>query len=568
MRASKYFLPILREAPADAELKSHALLLRGGFVKRLSTGVYVFLPLGLRVFVKVANIVREEANRAGCVEILMPTLIPFELLRETGRDKVEVLYKTVDRTGREFALGFTHEEVVTDVARSFVRSYRQMPLTLYQIQTKFRDEPRPRGGLIRGKEFSMFDAYSFDSNDSGADDSYKRMRKMYERAFARMGLNPTVCEAHSGDIGGSDNHEFMVVTDAGEDSVLVNDATGAAANAEMCAIGGEYGNASPSELPAELVSTPNARTVGEVTKLLGVGPEKLVKTLLIGAGDERVAALVRGDRELNIFKLAKELGVDKAEMLEASEVREATGADVGFAGPIGLQGVELIADQEVASMSGFVVGGNVDHKHYINASHGRDFQIARFADIRIAEDGDPAVGGGTLRAVRGIEVGHIFKLGTKYSDSMSAMFDDGSGGTNPIIMGCYGLGIGRSMQSVAEVFHDEAGIIWPISLAPFEAVVIIAGMDDAGQVSAGEAIYRALSTAGIDVLLDDRTDRAGSKFKDADLMGIPLRIVCGRGVSSGNVEIKWRHESAGTEVGLSDTSRIVDMISAERAKYA
>jgi prolyl-tRNA synthetase len=563
------FLPTLREAPAEAELRSHALLLRGGFIRRLSAGVYVYLPLGLKVFNKVANIVREEANRAGCIELLMPTLVPFELLAETGRDKVTVLYKTTDRTGREFALGFTHEEVITDVIRTYVHSYRQMPLCLYQIQTKFRDEPRPRAGLIRGKEFSMFDAYSFDTNDADADAVYKRMTQMYERAFARMGLKTQICEADSGDIGGSDNHEFMVIAPAGEDSVLQDDKTGIAANAERCDLGGEYPLASPCTEPMKLVETPGARTVAQVTSFLNVRPEMLVKTLLVKAGELRIAALVRGDRDLNPGKLARRLGVDKVEMMDADEVRAITGADVGFAGPVGLDGCEVVADKEIAAMSGFVVGANADDKHYVNISHGRDFNVTKFDDIRVAMDGDTAVSGGMLHELRGIEVGHIFKLGTKYSASMGATFDDGDGNTSPIIMGCYGLGISRSLQSIVEVNNDDAGILWPLPVAPFEAVIVLVNGDDDQQRNVAETLYEALKAEGADVLLDDRPDRAGSKFKDADLIGIPLRIVCGRGVAEGKVEVKWRGEAAPIEMDVVGAPlELLRLIAGERAKYA
>ena len=569
MRASRTFLPTLREAPAEAELAGHRLLLRGGFIRRVSAGVYSYLPLGLRVLNKVANIVRDEANKAGCIELLMPVLVPFELLQETGRDKVPVLYKTQDRTGREFALGFTHEEVVTDIVRTFVHSYRQMPLCLYQIQNKFRDEPRPRAGLIRCKEFLMFDAYSFDSNQEDVAKIYGRMWKAYARMFERMGLDTLVCEAESGDIGGGENHEFMVITPGGEDRVLQDDEAGYAANADRCDIGGEYPESDPSEVPgAEMVDTPGARTVQEVTSFLEVGPEKLVKTLLVQAGDRRVAALVRGDRELNPYKLARRLGVEKVEMLDAKAVREITGADIGFAGPIGLSGVELIADQEIRSESDFVVGGNADDKHYVHACHGRDFKVGRFADIRVAEQGAPAPGGGVLREVRGIEVGDIFQLGCKYSEAMGALFNEADGKERPIIMGCYGLGIGRSMQAVAEVSNDENGLTWPISIAPYEVVIVLVNAEDEGQRNAAAEIHDGLEKAGVEVLLDDRDERAGPKFKDADLIGYPLRVVCGRGVSEGKVEIKWRRDDDGSEIPLDAAAEtIAEMVRRERSSF-
>jgi prolyl-tRNA synthetase len=567
MRASRFFLPTLRNAPSEAELRSHSLLLRGGFIKQQAAGVYTYLPLGLRVMSKVANIVREEANAAGAVEMLMPTLVPFELLQETGRDKVEVLYKTTDRTGREFALGFTHEEVVTDVVRTFVSSYRQMPLCLYQIQTKFRDEARPRAGLIRGKEFSMFDAYSFDTNQADVDSVYLRMGNAYKAMFKRMGLDVLMCEADAGDIGGSHNHEFMVIAPAGEDSVLLDDRIGSAANAERADIGG---NATTSE-PAgtlEMVETPGMRTVEQVTSFLGIGADRLVKTLLLKLGDRKIAALIRGDRELNASKLARRLGGGSVEMMGGEEARALTGADLGFVGPIGLQGCEIIADNEVASMGDFVVGANKNDAHYKGVSHGRDFQVSSFEDMRVAGDGDSSPSGGTWREVRGIEVGHIFQLGTKYSESMKALFDDGEGGEKPIIMGCYGLGVGRSMQSIAEIHNDDNGIVWPITVAPFEVVIVPVNSEDDAHTTAANQLYDALREKGIDVLLDDRNERAGSKFKDADLLGVPLKVVCGRGLAGGVIELKWRHENESVEIAVGDAAnRIAQMVVDERAKY-
>lgn len=563
------FLPTLREAPAEAELVSHRLLLRAGFIKKLSAGVYSYLPLGLRSLNKVAQIVREEADRAGCLEILMPVLVPIELLQETGRDTVAVLYKTRDRTERDFALGFTHEEVVTDIVRSFVQSYRQMPLCLYQIQAKFRDEPRPRGGLIRGKEFLMFDAYSFDVSEEACNESYRRLWGAYERMFRRMGLTPLVCEAEAGDIGGSENHEFMVITPGGEDRVLQDDKAGYTANAERCAIGGEYSEPEISHVPpAQIVETPGARTVAEVTRFLKVSAQQLVKTLLVRAGERIVGALVRGDRELNPYKLARILGVEKVTLLEPEEVRRVTGADVGFAGPIGLSNVPLIADQEIRSLSDFVVGANQDDRHYRHVCHTRDFKVDLFADIRLAEDGDPSPFGGTLREVRGIEVGHIFQLGTKYSAPMNAFFTDADGQQKPIVMGCYGLGIGRSLQAIVEVSHDEAGIIWPLSVAPYEVVIIPANQEEEVQAQAGESLYQQLLERNVEVLLDDRDERAGAKFKDADLIGYPLRVVCGKGLAKGQVEVKWRWESQGKEIPLDRAvETVINLLEAERANY-
>jgi prolyl-tRNA synthetase len=413
----------------------------------------------------------------------------------------------------------------------------------------------------------MFDAYSFDTNAIDVDKVYERMADAYKAMFRRMGLDVLMCEAEAGDIGGSHNHEFMVIAAAGEDSVLLDSATGVAANAERCDIGGTYSTAEPSE-SLELVETPGMRTVDEVTGFLGIGTDRLVKTLLLRLGDRRIAALIRGDRELNAAKLARRLGGGKIEMMGAEEARRISGADLGFVGPVGLDGCEIIADQEIAEMSDFVVGANQNDAHYRGVSHGRDFEVSSFEDIRVALDGDPSVAGGTLSEVRGIEVGHIFQLGTKYSVAMKAMFDDGTGGEKPIIMGCYGLGIGRSMQSIVEVSHDDDGIIWPITVAPFEAVVVPVSADDDAQKQAAESLYEGLRKNGLDVLIDDRDERPGSKFKDADLLGLPLRAVCGRGLASGVIEIKWRHEKEAREVPFTEAvETITSMVEAERAKY-
>ena len=568
MRASQFFLPTLREAPTEAETASHRLLLRAGFIKRVSAGVYSYLPLGLRAIDKVRQIVREEANKAGSVELLMPTLVPFELLEETGRDTVEVLYKTTDRTGRPFALGFTHEEVITDIVRSFIHSYRDMPITLYQIQTKFRDEPRPRAGLMRGKEFIMYDAYSFDIDEQACETAYEAQKQAYIRMFQRMGLETLICDAEAGDIGGGMNQEFMVISEAGEDKVLLDEKTGYAANAERCDIGGDYELAMPASSPkAELVETPNKRTVEEVTEFLNLKPEHLVKTLLLKAGDKNIAALIRGDHELNPLKLARRLGVEKVDLMSAEQVMAITGADVGFAGPIGLEDTIIIADNAIKPMKDFVVGANRDDMHYMHVCHTRDFSVDMFDDIRLAQDGDPSRSGGRLKEIKGIEVGHIFQLGTKYSAAMGATFTTPEGDIQPIVMGCYGLGIGRTLQAIVEVSHDENGIILPVSVAPFEVVLFTANAEDDAQKQKAESIYKDLIEEGIEVLWDDREERAGVKFKDADLIGYPLRVVCGRAMHEGKIEIKWRHKSESELIDLENASQtIAKMIKEEKQR--
>jgi prolyl-tRNA synthetase len=413
----------------------------------------------------------------------------------------------------------------------------------------------------------MFDAYSFDTNQEDVDDVYERMANAYKAMFKRMGLDVLMCEAEAGDIGGSHNHEFMVIAPAGEDSVLLDERVGSAANAERADIGGQSAVAEAAGT-LELVETPGKRTVDEVTAFLNVGSNRLVKTLLLSLGDRKIAALIRGDRDLNAAKLARRLGGGKIEMMGGEEARTMTGADLGFVGPVGLNGFEIIADSEVAEMSDFVVGANRNDAHYRGVSHGRDFAVQSFEDIRVAGDGDAAPSGGTWKEVRGIEVGHIFQLGTRYSESMKALFDDGSGAEKPIIMGCYGLGVGRSMQSIAEIRNDDNGVIWPISVAPFECVVVPVNSEDESHTRAAETIYDGLREKGIDALLDDRDDRAGSKFKDADLLGLPLRVVCGRGLAGGVVEVKWRHESESFEIPVGEAvDRISEMIREEHAKY-
>ncbi len=558
-------MPTLREVPAEAETVSHRLLLRGGFIKKLSAGVYSYLPLGLRVLDKVRTIVREEANRIGAHELLMPTLVPFELLEETGRDKVQVLYRTQDRTDRTFALGFTHEEVITDIVRSFVQSYRELPVCLYQIQTKFRDEPRPRAGLMRGKEFLMFDAYSFDVGDEECQKVYDQMAIAYQKMFRRMGLQTLICDAEAGDIGGGMNQEFMVIADAGEDSVLQDSTDGRAANAERCDIGGEFALIAKTDGSFEKVHTPNSKTVEEVTQLLNVDAKQLVKTLLFESGETKIAALIRGDRELNEFKLARRLGVSKVEMMGAAKVREITGAEVGFAGPVGLKNCIIIADNEIMEMTDFVVGANQTDYHLKNVCHGRDFAVEKFDDIRLAVHGDASATGGILSEVRGIEVGHIFNLGTKYSGAMSAEISLADGSSKPIWMGCYGLGIGRSMQSIVEVSHDENGMIWPVSVAPFEVNIVVVNRSDESQLQAATQLYDELLELGIEVFFDDRVERAGAKFKDSDLIGFPLRIVSGRNILSGNFEAKWRNEPEAFELPIHDAAaKIANWINEKR----
>ncbi|CUU10956.1 prolyl-tRNA synthetase [Armatimonadetes bacterium GBS] len=545
MRATRYFLPTLREVPAEAELASHRLLLRGGFIRKLAAGVYIYLPLGWRVIRKIEQIVREETDRIGGVELFMPALVPQELLDETGRSGLEILFRLKDRHQRPFTLGFTHEEVITDIVRHTVSSYRQMPLVLYQIQTKFRDEPRPRGGVIRAREFLMYDAYSFDTDYDALERTYQAIRVAYVRMFQRMGLPTIIVEAEAGAIGGGNNEEFMIVAEGGEDKVLQCDTCGYGANAEKCELPDPQLTPPPVEgiPPAEKVATPNARTVEEVTAFLNTTADRLVKTLLMRVDGKPVAALVRGDRELNPYKLQHALDGESVEMMDAESIRQITNAPVGFAGPVGLPpDIPILADYELRGLQDFVTGANEADAHLIHVCWGRDFPEPRWADLRVAEAGDkcPRCPNGTLREVRGIEVGHIFQLGVKYSEAMGALYTDAEGNQKPIIMGCYGLGVSRCLAAVAEVHHDADGICFPITVAPFEVVLILVNPEDATQREVAERLYAEMLQAGIEVLYDDRDERSGVKFKDADLIGIPIQVVVGRAVQEGAVEVRLR----------------------------
>ncbi|MDW8052356.1 MAG: proline--tRNA ligase, partial [Armatimonadota bacterium] len=545
MRASQYFMPTLREVPAEAELISHQLLLRGGFIRKLAAGVYTYLPLGWRVIRKIEQIVREESDRIGGIELFMPALVPEELLDETGRSHLDILFKLKDRHQRPFTLGFTHEEVITDIIRHAVSSYRQMPLLLYQIQTKFRDEPRPRGGVIRAREFIMYDGYSFDTDERALETMYQKVRRAYVRMFRRMGLRTLIVDAEAGAIGGGSNEEFMILAEGGEDRVLQCDKSGYAANVERCELPDPKLTPPPidSVPPMQKVDTPNIRTVEEVCAFLNTTPDRLVKTLLMRVDGKPVAALVRGDRELNPYKLMHAMHGESVEMMDAASIEQLTGAPVGFSGPVGLPpDIPVYADYELRGLQDFVTGANAPDAHLIHVCWGRDFPEPIWADLRMAQAGDPSPRHpeGVLREVRGIEVGHIFQLGTKYSQAMGAMFTDANGVQKPIIMGCYGLGVSRCLAAIVEAHHDDDGICFPITVAPFEVILILVNPEDAQQRAAAERLYSELLALGVEVLYDDRDERSGVKFKDADLIGIPLQVVIGRAVQEGQVELRLR----------------------------
>ena len=571
MRFTQLFAPTLRDAPSEAELTSHKLLLRGGFIRPLASGVYSYLPLGLRVLNKISNILREEMNQIGGNEMLMPSLFPRKILEESGRDKVDVLF-TVPQ--HDYFLGFTHEEVITAIARGDIQSYKQLPFLPYQIQTKFRNEPRPRGGLIRGREFLMLDAYSFDKDAAGNQQAYRNVREAFSRAFARCGLAALTVEADSGAIGGSQSEEFMVLSEDGEDTVLRCDKTGYAANAERCEAVPAPTEAPDAEAEAmQKVATPGVSTIEAVASFLNIPSTRLIKTLIFAAPDgQPVVVLVRGDRELQEAKLAKLLG-GPSPLAEASVVQRVTGAPVGFAGPVGLAaGVRVIADREIAFIRDGVSGANEADAHLVHVQPGRDFPHPEYLDLRTAIAGDisPADPDGRLQTQRGIEVGHVFNFETKYSAAMNATFTDETGAKQFLLGGSYGVGVSRLMAAAIEQHHDENGIRWPIPIAPFEAVVVLVGVKDDAQKQAAEDLYRALQAAGVDVLLDDRDDRPGVKFKDADLLGIPVKVVVGKSLSEGTVEVSLRRDGTNkSAVPIADAAAhvvgLVQMLKAEAA---
>ncbi len=557
MRWSEAFIPTLREVPTEAELISHQLLLRAGMIRKLSAGVYIYLPLFQRTLLKVAQIVREEMNRQGAVEIAMPVLHPAEIWQETGRwDTVgKELIRLKDRHGRDLVLGPTHEEIVTFLVRGELRSYRQLPINLYQIQVKFRDEIRPRFGLMRGREFIMKDAYTFDATEESFKKSYQRMIDAYFAVFNRCGLETVKVESDTGAMGGKSAHEFIVLvdTEGGESLIFTCSNCDYAVHSDRAAFK-EVPAETEKPLPSEKVHTPNVTSVEDVARFMKMPVQKFVKTLVFKTDNGFVAALVRGDREVNFVKLKNLVGVVEMDLAGAEDVRRITQAPVGFAGPVGLAGVEIIADTEVAALPNFVSGANEGDYHIKNINVGRDFKPSRIADIKLAMEGEVCAncGKGKLAASRGIEVGNTFSLGTKYSASLKATFLDEKGEEKPFIMGSYGVGITRTAQAAVEKFHDADGIIWPKGIAPLEVHIIPVKMDDSKQAEVAEKLYRSFNEAGIEPLLDDRNERAGVKFKDADLIGIPVQIVIGdRGLKEGKLEFKIRKtkESSTAPVG-------------------
>jgi len=566
MRWSQAFVHTLRQDPADAEVVSHRLMMRAGLISKVAAGIYNYLPLGLRSLRKLETIIREEMGRAGSTELVMPAVQPAELWQESGRwaEYGPELLRIHDRHDRDFCFGPTHEEVITDIVRRAVKSYRQLPVSMYQIQTKFRDEIRPRFGLMRGREFVMKDAYSFDVDAEALDKAYRAMEAAYCRVFERCGLKYTKVEADTGNIGGSESHEFMVLAETGEDAVMSCAGCDYGANVEKATTGPVAAAPPwPLETPSlpEKVSTPEQRTVEEVAEFLGIDPAHLVKTLIFETDEEFVSVLIRGDREVNEVKLKNILDCLHLQLATAEKIEQLTGGPQGFSGPVGLEGVRVIADPTVMALEVAATGANAADAHLVGVVPGRDFEPHVVADVNTAQAGDTCPRCNSLLEVfRGIEVGHIFKLGTKYSRPMGCTFLDAEGSDKPMVMGCYGLGVGRTVAAAIEQNHDDRGIVWPLPLAPYEVDLVLLNSDKEEVRDAAERLYLALAEAGVDVIFDDRPERPGVKFNDMDLVGFPVRVVVGqKGLANGQVELSLRSDRERRMVALED---VVDAVQA------
>ncbi len=566
MRTSKYLLSTLKETPADAEVISHQLMLRAGMIRKVAAGLYTWLPTGYRVLKKVENIVREEMNKAGAIEVLMPVVQPADIWQESGRWEQygPELLRIKDRGDRDFVLGPTHEEVITDLLRNEVSSYKQLPLNVYQIQTKFRDEVRPRFGVMRSREFIMKDAYSFHTSQESLQETYDDMYKAYSAVFTRAGLNFRAVRADTGSIGGNWSHEFQVLADSGEDDIVFSTESDYAANIEMAQAQAPTQTRQAPTKEMQLVDTPDAKTIDELVAQFNLPIEKTVKTLMVKAtkesGHQLVALLVRGDHTLNEIKAEKiDIVASPLEFATEDEIRALVNAGPGSLGPVKLS-MPIIIDRDVAVMSDFAAGANIDHKHYFNINWQRDVDLPRIEDIRNVVEGDISPDGkGTLQIKRGIEVGHIFQLGTKYSEAMKATVQGEDGQNHVMIMGCYGIGVSRIVAAAIEQCHDDRGIIWPEAIAPFSVIIIPMNMHKSEKVQAtAEKLYADLQAAGIEVLFDDRKERPGVMFADAELIGIPHTIVIGeRNLDNGDVEYKHR---AGGDKELIKVNDIVEFI--------
>lgn len=560
MRQSKVFIPTMREVPAEAEALSHRLLLKAGLIKQSTSGVYSYLPLATRVLNKITAIVREEMESIDAVEILMPALQPSELWEESGRWDAygSELMRLTDRNGRQFALGPTHEEVVTSLVRDEVKSYKQLPLTLFQIQSKFRDEKRPRFGLLRGREFIMKDAYSFHADEASLDETYNQMYDAYSRIFKRAGINARPVVADSGAIGGSHTHEFMALSEIGEDTIVYSENSDYAANIEKAEVRFEPKENGEALLELEKVETPNAHTAQEVADYLNRPLEQITKSMIFKVDGEFIIVLVRGNHEINDVKLKTYFGTDNIELATQDEIINLIGAKPGSIGPIQEKGIKVYADNFVQDAPNLVIGANEDGYHYINANPERDFNVEEFGDFRFILEGEPlSDGSGEAKFAEGIEVGQVFKLGTKYSETMNATFLDNQGKAKPLIMGCYGIGVSRTLSAIVEQNSDENGIVWPKSVTPFDLHLITINPKKDDQRELGDQIYAELQQS-YEVLYDDRKERAGVKFNDADLIGLPIRIVVGKRADEGIVEVKRRDNGESEEVEVSNLASYID----------
>lgn len=564
MRLSKMYVRTLRELPAEAEIPSHILLLRTGMIRKLASGIYGFMPLGWRSLHKIENIIREEMDKSGAQEILMSAIQPAELWEESGRWSAygPELWRIKDRNGRDFCLGPTHEEIFTDIVRDGVSSYRQLPLNLYQIQHKYRDEARPRFGLMRSREFIMKDAYSFDKDQEGLDKSYDDMYDAYTRIFTRCGLTFRPVEADSGAIGGNASHEFTALSEVGESDIAYCESCSMAANVEKAACrDAEPSPESEAMLELQEVHTPGTKTIEEVAGFLNIDKTKTIKALLFekydedGKADGYVAAFVRGDRDLNMIKLVNALNIPEHAIAFADEskLEAAIGAVGGFTGPIGLHDCTVVVDSELVGLKNLCAGAcKLDH-HILNVNYGRDYEGDIVTDLKVLKEGDPCpVCGAPIKHTRGIEVGQVFKLGTKYSKAMNAIYKDENQQDHPLVMGCYGIGVSRTLAAVIEQHHDEDGIIWPVSVAPYHVIVTLVKPKDEEQAKLAEEIYQSLLVAGVEAVIDDRDERPGVKFKDADLLGFPIRITVGKRAGEGIVEYKLRRDSEKSEFSVAE----------------
>ncbi|ADH99289.1 proline--tRNA ligase [Salisediminibacterium selenitireducens] len=561
MRQRTYLSPTLRDIPSDADVVSHQLMLRAGLIRQSTSGVYSFLPLGYKVLQKVEAIVREEMDRAGAQEMFMPSIQPAELWQESGRwdDYGAELMRFKDRHQREFALGPTHEEVITAIVRDDIRSYKELPMTLYQIQTKFRDERRPRFGVLRGREFLMKDAYSFDVDFEGLDQSYDQMYEAYKKVFTRCDLNFRAVVADSGAMGGKDTHEFMVLSSIGEDTIAYSDESEYAANIEIAEVNVRYKPSDEAEKPLQKVDTPDQKTIEQVGAYLNADATKCIKAMLFNVDDQPVLALVRGDHEVNDIKIKHLFDARSVELATEEETVKWMRADFGYLGPVHVpEGVTVVGDPAVSVMRNLICGANEADKHYTNVNPNRDFTFDKVSDIRMIQEGDPSPDGkGTIRFKEGIEVGHVFKLGTKYSEALGATVLDDQGKARPIVMGSYGIGVSRTVAAIIEEHHDEDGIIWPLSVAPFQAHLIPVNIKQDEQKALAESLYTELQESGLDILFDDRQERPGVKFKDSDLLGLPIRVTIGKKAGEGIVEVKYRKSGETVEVHRDDLKNTI-----------